>query len=84
MQRFEKEMRTALAEQEQAFSHLSDSLKIRNSILNRNLSRLIREIGQDETERMEERHMRVAELRETAFDAAYRRQVSCVRCCCMQ
>ena len=67
MRRFEEEMRTALAEQEQAFSHLSDSLKIRNSILNRNLSRLIREIGQDETERMEERHMRVAELRETAF-----------------
>ena len=62
-----EEMRTALAEQEQAFSHLSDSLKIRNSILNRNLSRLIREIGQDETERMKERHMRVAELRETAF-----------------
>lgn len=53
MRRFEEEMRTALAEQEQAFSHLSDSLKIRNSILNRNLSRLIREIGQDETERME-------------------------------
>ena len=39
MRRFEEEMRTALAEQEQAFSHLSDSLKIRNSILNRNLSR---------------------------------------------
>ena len=58
MRRFEEEMRTALAEQEQAFSHLSDSLKIRNSILNRNLSRLIREIGQDETKRMEERHMR--------------------------
>lgn len=38
MQRFEEEMRTALAEQEQAFSHLSDSLKIRNRILNRNLS----------------------------------------------
>lgn len=35
MRRFEEEMRTALAEQEQAFSHLSDSLKIRNSILNR-------------------------------------------------
>lgn len=67
MRRFEEEMRTALAEQEQAFSHLSDSLKIRNSILNRNLSRLIQEIGQNETERMEERHMRVAELREKAF-----------------
>ncbi len=60
MRRFEEEMRTALAEQEQAFSHLSDSLKIRNSILNRNLSRLIREIGQDETERMFEEEMRTA------------------------
>lgn len=67
MQRFEEEMHTALEEQKRAYGRLSDSLEVRNRILNRSLSRLISEIGTEETERMEQRHARVAELRETAF-----------------
>lgn len=67
MRRFEDEMHTALEEQRQAYYRLSDSLEMRNRILTRNLSRLISEIGKEETERMERRHARVAELRERAF-----------------
>lgn len=57
-----------LEKQNRLFESLADSLEHKNHILNRNISRLINELEKDALERTAERHQRVSELREEAFD----------------
>lgn len=68
IQKFGDEMYEMLERQNQLFESLADSLEHKNHILNRNISRLINELEKDALERTAERHQRVSELREEAFD----------------
>lgn len=68
IRKFGDEMFEVLEKQNQLFESLADSLEHKNHILNRNISRLINELEKDALERTAERHQRVSELREEAFD----------------
>ena len=68
IRKFGDEMYEVLEKQNQLFESLADSLEHKNHILNRNISRLINELEKDALERTAERHQRVSELREEAFD----------------
>ena len=68
IRKFGDEMYEVLERQNRLFESLADSLEHKNHILNRNISRLINELEKDALERTAERHQRVSELREEAFD----------------
>ena len=68
IRKFGDEMYEILEKQNRLFESLADSLEHKNHILNRNISRLINELEKDALERTAERHQRVSELREEAFD----------------
>lgn len=68
IRRFGDEMYEMLERQNRLSESLADSLDHKNRILNRNISRLINELEKDALERTAERHQRVSELREEAFD----------------
>lgn len=68
IRKFGNEMYEVLEKQNRFFESLADSLEHKNHILNRNISRLINELEKDALERTAERHQRVSELREEAFD----------------
>ena len=68
IRKFGDEMYEVLERQNQLFESLADSLEHKNHILNRNISRLINELEKNALERTAERHQRVSELREEAFD----------------
>lgn len=68
IRKFGDEMYEVLEKQNRLFESLADSLEHKNHILNRNISRLINELEKDALERTAERHQRVSELREEAFD----------------
>lgn len=67
LKRFGKDVHVALEEQERLFKALSDSLEVRNRVLDSNILRLVNEFEEEEMLRVVERHRRVSELREQAF-----------------
>lgn len=67
IRKLQYEVSGALQSQEAYFAKWSDSLEVRNRILNRNIDRLVNEVEADAMQRTVQRQETVSELREEAF-----------------
>lgn len=67
IRKLQHEVSGALQSQEASFAKWSDSLEVRNRILNRNIDRLVNEVEVDAMQRTVQRQETVSELREEAF-----------------
>lgn len=74
------EVTGALQSQEAYFAGLSDSLEMRNKILNRNINRLVNEFEADAMQRTLRRQEAVSELRERAFTLMCILSAVCLAC----
>lgn len=67
IRKLQHEVSGALQSQEAYFAKWSDSLEVRNKILNRNIDRLVSEVEADAMQRTVQRQETVSKLREEAF-----------------
>lgn len=80
VRKLQREMSGALQSHEAYFAELSDSLEVRNKLLNRNIHRLVSEFEAHAMQQTVQRQEKVSELREEAFQFICLISSACLLC----